>query len=258
MPLALLRRLVRPNPAPTLRAETPRTEALAPIRLIDGTTIPVELRRQPRAKRLAIRISPRADAVILVVPPGVAPSRALQFLHSRESWIAAHWQTLPVRIRFLPDAVIPVLGRERRLVALGASRSRPTFLLTETTIEVAGDPAHLARRTRQGLASLASPMLAARAAALASALGKPLGRVSIGDPKARWGSCSSSGDLRFSWRLMLMPEPVVDYVVAHEVAHLVHMHHGPDFWRLVETLYPGHAAERAWLKRHGAEIMRYG
>jgi predicted metal-dependent hydrolase len=251
MPLALFRRA---TPAPL-----PRTEALAPIHLADGGTIPVTLKREPRASRLAIRVAAHAEAVMLVVPTGTATRRALAFLESRRDWIIAQWASLPAPIRFQHEAVIPVLGRDRRLLALGPGRGRqPVFRLTDEAIEVTGDAVHLARRTRHGLMALAKPMLAAKAEIQAAKLGRRIAKVSVGDAKARWGSCSGRGDLRFSWRLMLMPEPVVDYVVAHEVAHLAEMNHGPDFWRLVETLHPGHATERAWLRRHGAEIMRYG
>ena len=78
------------------------------------------------------------------------------------------------------------------------------------------------------------------------------------DTKSRWGSCSSKGNLSFSWRLIFAPEEVVDYVVAHEVAHLAEMNHGPRFWRLVETLMPGYARHRRWLDRHRAELLAYG
>ena len=78
------------------------------------------------------------------------------------------------------------------------------------------------------------------------------------DTKSRWGSCSAAGSLSFSWRLIMAPEPVLDYVVAHEVAHLIEMNHSARFWKLVRTLVPDPAAQRAWLKRHRAELLSYG
>ena len=119
-------------------------------------------------------------------------------------------------------------------------------------------PSTLPRRVRDHLAMLARDELAKRARPLASRVGRKVARVSVRDTKSRWGSCSASGNLSFSWRLIFAPEEVVDYVVAHEVAHLVEMNHGPRFWRLVDSLVPGNARPRAWLDRHRAELLSYG
>jgi predicted metal-dependent hydrolase len=116
----------------------------------------------------------------------------------------------------------------------------------------------LPRRVRDHLVALAKRDFADRARALAARLGKSVTRVGVRDPKSRWGSCSSRGALSFSWRLIFAPEPVIDYVVAHEVAHLVEMNHSPRFWRVVASLVPDSAAPRAWLKRHRMELMAYG
>ncbi|MGH7048026.1 MAG: M48 family metallopeptidase, partial [Stellaceae bacterium] len=121
-----------------------------------------------------------------------------------------------------------------------------------------GDPAHLARRVRDALATLARNELARRARKLAAQIGRKIAGIGVRDTRSRWGSCSSSGNLSFSWRLILAPEPVIDYVVAHEVAHLAEMNHGRRFWRLVEHLMPDHAAPRAWLDRHRAQLLAYG
>jgi predicted metal-dependent hydrolase len=123
---------------------------------------------------------------------------------------------------------------------------------------VKGDPAHLARRVRDHLRQLAARELAQRARACAERIDKKIARITVRDTKSRWGSCSASGALSFSWRLIMAPDSVIDYVVAHEVAHLVEMNHGPRFWRLVRTLVPDAAAPRAWLKRHRARLFSYG
>ncbi len=121
-----------------------------------------------------------------------------------------------------------------------------------------GDPAHLPRRVRDYLAALAQDELARARPRARRADRDKIARVGVRDTKSRWGSCSSSGNLSFSWRLVFAPEPVIDYVVAHEVAHLVEMNHGPRFWRVVASLTPDSAAPRAWLKRHRAELLAYG
>ena len=121
-----------------------------------------------------------------------------------------------------------------------------------------GDPAHLARRVRDHLVSAARAELVPRARRLAARIGREVARVSVRDTKSRWGSCSGQGNLSFSWRLIFAPEPVLEYVVAHEVSHLAEMNHGPRFWRLVESLTPNSAAPRRWLKRHRNRLLAYG
>jgi hypothetical protein len=105
--------------------------------------------------------------------------------------------------------------------------------------------------------AIARAEVADRARRLAARIGRKLGRVGVRDTKSRWGSCSGRGNLSFSWRLVFAPEPVINYVVAHEVAHLAEMNHGPRFWRLVESLSPDSAAARAWLKRHRSRLFSY-
>jgi predicted metal-dependent hydrolase len=123
---------------------------------------------------------------------------------------------------------------------------------------VRGEPEHLARRLRDHLVATARREFAHRARRLAFRIGKSVARVSVRDTKSRWGSCSGRANLSFSWRLIFAPESVVDYVVAHEVAHLAEMNHGPRFWRLVERLSPGSAVPREWLRRHRNRLFSYG
>ncbi len=111
---------------------------------------------------------------------------------------------------------------------------------------------------RDRLKTEARSVLAARAADRAAALGRVLASVAVGDPRSRWGSCAAGGALRFSWRLVLAPPPVLDYVVAHEVAHLVEANHGPEFWRVVDRLTPHRREAQAWLRRQGAALLRMG
>jgi len=136
--------------------------------------------------------------------------------------------------------------------------TEPPVRIINGEIRVRGDPAHLARRVRDHLVSTARAELAPRARRLAAQIGREIRRVSVRDTKSRWGSCSGRGNLSFSWRLILAPEAVLDYVVAHEVAHLAEMNHGPRFWRLVESLVPGSAGPRSWLKQHRDRLLAYG
>jgi len=125
-------------------------------------------------------------------------------------------------------------------------------------VRVTGDAAHLSRRVRDFLVDLAKRELTRRARAFAQKVDRKIARVSVRDMTSRWGSCSSSGSLSFSWRLIFAPEGVVTYIVAHEVSHLVVMNHGPRFWRLVESLVPDARLRQDWLRGHRTALMRFG
>ncbi len=158
---------------------------------------------------------------------------------------------------FVEGAIVPVLGVPHR-IRRSLDPAAPPVTIADGEIRVRGDPRHIPRRVRDHLAALARDELARRARPLAARIGRKIARVSVRDTKSRWGSCSASGNLSFSWRLIFAPERVIDYVVAHEVAHLAEMNHGPRFWRLVESLAPGNAQPRAWLDRHRARLLSYG
>ena len=123
---------------------------------------------------------------------------------------------------------------------------------------MSGRAEHLPRRVRDYLKAEAKQELSVRSHDKAAAIGQRVTRVTLRDTKSRWGSCSHQGALSYSWRLILAPESVLDYVAAHEVAHLVHMDHSPSFWRLVADLHPDPDSARAWLKRDGSALWRYG
>ena len=241
-----------------LRAPLPPPEAIEPVLLPDGSTLPITLRHSARARRIALRLHASQPGVELVVPQGVSLARALAFLDSRRGWILAQAAKLPPRMPFIDGAGIPVLGVEHRLVALGLRRGVPPVRIGGGVIEVTGLPEHLARRTEAGLRAHAKQLLAEKTAKQAARLAKRLGQVSVGDAASRWGSCSAAGNIKYSWRLVLAPEPVLDYVVAHETAHLAEMNHSRRFWQIVENLYGPYETERNWLKRNGAQLLRYG
>jgi predicted metal-dependent hydrolase len=217
----------------------------------------VSIRISPRARRVALRINAADRIVELVLPPGVPASYGLRFLASKRGWIASRLEALPRPVPFAEGAIVPVLGVPHRICReLGAGG--PPVAIADGEIRVRGDPLHLARRVLDHLVATARGELARRARHLAGRIGLAVAGVTVRDTKSRWGSCSERGNLSFSWRLILAPEPVLDYVVAHEVAHLAEMNHGPRFWRLVESLTPDVATPRAWLKRHRSRLLSYG
>jgi predicted metal-dependent hydrolase len=218
---------------------------------------PVSVRVNPRARRVGLRIDAAERRVELVLPRGVPAELGLRFLRDKRGWIVARLDALPHPVPFAEGAVVPVLGMPHR-IRRSLDPSAPPVTIADGEIRVRGDPLHLPRRVRDHLVSLAHGELARRARPLAARIGHKVARVGVRDTKSRWGSCSSSGNLSFSWRLIFAPDPVIDYVVAHEVAHLAEMNHGPRFWRLVESLAPGSAQPRAWLDRHRARLLSYG
>ena len=218
---------------------------------------PVSIRVNPRARRLLLRVDAAERGIELVLPRGVGAAQGLAFLAGHRGWIAARLDALPPRIPFGESALVPVMGVPHR-ICRERDPAMPPVRLAEGEIRVRGDAAHIGRRVRDHLIKLARRELGRRARALAERIGRKAGRITVRDTRSRWGSCSSAGALSFSWRLVLAPEGVVDYVVAHEIAHLVEMNHGPRFWRLVGELAPGYAGPRAWLKRHRSELLAYG
>jgi len=222
-----------------------------------GLGAPVSIRVNPRARRLLLRVDASSRRVELVLPRGVPAEHGLKFLDSNRGWISTRLAALNEQTPFSEGAVVPILGvphRIRREDDPGA----PPVAVAGGEIRVRGAPEHVARRVRDHLISLARQELSHRARIYALRVGRPVARVSVRDTKSRWGSCSSKGALSFSWRLVLMPEAVIDCIVAHEVAHLVEMNHGPRFWRLLASLVPDLTGPRAWLKRNRARLLSYG
>jgi predicted metal-dependent hydrolase len=218
---------------------------------------PVRVRVSPRARRVGLRIDAAERRVELVLPRGVPAELGLRFLKDNRGWIAARLDALPRPVPFVEGAMVPVRGAPH-CIRRSLDPAAPPVTIADGEIRVRGDPSHLARRVRDHLVALAHDELARRARPLAARIGHKIARVRVRDTKSRWGSCSSNGNLSFSWRLIFAPDPVIDYVVAHEVAHLAEMNHGPRFWRLVESLTPGSGQPRAWLDRHRARLLSYG
>jgi predicted metal-dependent hydrolase len=218
---------------------------------------PISIRVSSRARRIALRINAAERTVELVLPPGVPTSQGLRFVHSKRGWIAARLAALPPSVPFAEGAVVPVLGVPHR-IRREVDADAPAVAIVDGEIRVRGEPAHLARRVRDFLVAKARRELALRARRLATRIGRDITQITVRDTTSRWGSCSGRGNLSFNWRLIFAPVWVIDYVVAHEVAHLAEMNHGPRFWRLVESLSPDSATPRAWLKRHRSRLFSYG
>ncbi|HVH77871.1 MAG TPA: SprT family zinc-dependent metalloprotease [Stellaceae bacterium] len=221
-----------------------------------GLGVPVTVRLSPRARRLSLRVDAATRGVELVLPRRAPSDAAVGFVERHRGWIAARVAALPPPTRLVEGAMVPVFGKSHRIRHV-RDRAAAPVVIVDGEVLVRGDPAHIPRRVIDHLKALAKREFTARARILAARLGKSVTRVGVRDPKSRWGSCSSKGALSFSWRLILAPEAVADYVVAHEVAHLVEMNHSPRFWKVVASLVPDSKSPRAWLKRHRLELLSY-
>ncbi|GHF33826.1 M48 family metallopeptidase [Seohaeicola zhoushanensis] len=214
--------------------------------------VPLLLRRSTRARRITLRISRLDGRVTLTLPKGVSEASALAFAREKEGWIRGHLSQRPGLETVTEGVLLPVEGVPRRVVAVPGRR----VLLGAGEI---GVPAGAeGPRLAAWLKTLARDRLAAASDGYAAALGRQYRRITLRDTRSRWGSCTSDGSLMYSWRLAMAPPEVLDYVAAHEVAHLAEMNHSPAFWALVERLYGRpYAAARGWLKTEGNALHRF-
>lgn len=233
-----------------------RPKTIEPALLaIEGKPVTVSFRRNARARRLVLRLSRDRSGVIVTLPPRVSRTQALDFAKQSSKWIEERLTAEPAGKRLRAGAEILIRGERRQIVHSGARRG--TVVLAESSILIAGDEAHLQRRLIDWLKAEAKRDLIKASAFYADAMGVKFHRLSVRDQKSRWGSCTSDGTLSYSWRLVLAPPFVLDYVAAHEVAHLKHMNHGRGFWRLVLSHCPEASRAKTWLKKHGAELHAY-
>lgn len=225
---------------------------------IDGTCVPLDIQINSRARHISLRVNERSGGIDLVLPRFVAKAEGLAFVEEKSTWLAGQLRELPPRVPFEDGAIIPVLGTDHRIVHHGTARGTVWIDPQGYTLNVAGHAPHIARRITDWLKAQARREVSDRAHRAADQLSKPIKKIQIRDTRSRWGSCSEDGRLSFSWRLMLAPEHVLDYVVAHEVAHLVELNHSKRFWQLVDRICPGSGPAKLWLRRHGATLHRFG
>ena len=226
------------------------------ILALDDRRIPLIYKKNSLAHRIILRLDQSAGNIVVVLPRRASRAQGRRFAYTNRSWIRERLNLLPEGIPFAPGKLLPFLGEPHRI--RHRPKARGVVWCADGEIHVAGRLEHLARRVEDWLKLEARREIAEVAHAKAALLGKAVKRVRIRDPKTRWASCSGSGELAFSWRLMLAPKFVLDYVVAHEVAHLREMNHGPRFWRLVAELTRDVKKARGWLADHGLELHRYG
>jgi len=229
--------------------------------VFDRSVYLVRLRRHRQARRYTLRIQSATREVVLTIPPRGTMKEAREFAQKHGGWIAARLDRLPKAAPFADGAVVPLRGVAHRISHRRAVRGT---VWTEIAGDgahllcVAGDARHIDRRISDYLRREAKRDLEAASLGYAHELGVRVKRVAVRDQSSRWGSCSTSGVLSFSWRLILAPSTVLKYLAAHEVAHLIEMNHSVRFWRLVQRLCPDHERAKIWLDVHGTDLHRYG
>jgi predicted metal-dependent hydrolase len=226
---------------------------------VAGRQIPVAVRRNPRARRIILRVDHASGYPVLTLPARTGLAHGERFLAAHLVWLEGQVSGIAPTTPLVDGSVFPLRGEPclirhrggRGLVVLEANGGIPHLV-------VPGDPEFLPRRVGNWLKREAKRDLEVAVSRHAGSLGRMAAGVRVTDPKSRWGSCSPEGVLTFSWRLVLAPPFVLDYLAAHEVAHLREMNHGPRFWSLVERLYPDHMEARDWLNREGTALSAIG
>lgn len=232
--------------------DLPDSETLA---LPDGPIL-IAWRRSPRAHRVSLRIDPRGGTVVVTLPLRTARGAGVALLMNNVAWVTDRLARLPDAVPFADGAVVPVDGRPH--VIRHVPGARRGAWLEGDELRVSGAPEFLRRRVADFLRREARARLTGLAVNKAASIDRVPRRVSVKDTRTRWGSCSADGALAFSWRLVMAPDFVQDYVTAHEVAHLRHMNHGKRFWALVGKLTPHVATAVPWLHTEGSRLLRTG
>jgi hypothetical protein len=210
----------------------------------------ITLRRSARARRFSLRVSSLDGRVTLSRPARAREAEALAFARAQEGWLRQALARVPQGAEVAMGGELPFEGRPLRLMP-GSGRA---IRVEGDSLLVPGDPAQVGARVAAWARARARDRLAEAADRYAAQIGRKVAQVALRDTRSRWGSCTADGRLMFSWRLILGPPAVLEYVAAHEVAHLVEMNHSPAFWAVVERLYPGWQVQRAWLRRHGSAL----
>jgi predicted metal-dependent hydrolase len=219
----------------------------------------VLLKISPRARRLALRLDSDGRIVNLVVPPRASLEKAREFALLHQDWIRERLADLPEPIPFADGALIPLAGIPRRLrIEHDPAHRRTSISLTEDEILVRTNKDDPSMRLVRFFKEQAKEHISALAHDKAARIGKKIAAIQVRDTRSRWGSCSHDGNLSFCWRLIFAPAEALDYVVAHEIAHLAHMNHGPKFWAQCAALCDDYGRGKRWMRASGKELMRYG
>lgn len=212
-----------------------------------------------RAKRMALRLDPKSRTVQLVVPKRANMRTAYLFAEQNKDWIREKLRDLPKQIPFRDGEILPILGRDRKIIVLyNAALKSTEIVLKKDELLVLTNKADPSVRIKRFLMDLAKQKLTELALEKASTIRRRLNDVQVKDTRSRWGSCTEDGRISFSWRLIFAPYNAFDYVVGHEVAHLAHMDHSENFWKVCERACKDYEGGKGWMQLNGHALMRYG
>ena len=214
----------------------------------------VRVKPSQRARRMSLRLDVKIGDIVLTWPRGASEQGALRFIEENRGWIEQRRHKLPQCKVFAEGEAISIHGREYKIVR---KDGRGVTSLVEGLLIVHSRPEHLSRRIKDFLKEKAREVLEEVVAEKLSDINQKSVGIRVIDPKTRWGSCAPDGSMMFSWRLILAPPDVLDYVVAHEVAHRIHMNHSPKFWALCASLTADAGEAKRWLKKNGHALMAY-
>ncbi|MFT8244018.1 M48 family metallopeptidase [Roseomonas sp. BN140053] len=216
----------------------------------------VRWQRSTRARRVSLRIDPRAGEVVITLPPRAGRKQGMALLTTHAAWVTERLGALAPAVPFVEGSSVPLGGVPHPIRHDPAARAG--VFLQDGQIVVSGEAAFLPRRVADFLRAEARRRIAILAAHHAAALEVKPAAIRLKDTRSRWGSCAPDGTLAFSWRLVMAPDWVLDYVVAHEVAHLRELNHSARFWAHVTARTPHRQAAQDWLRRFGPTLLRVG
>ena len=235
--------------------QTDSPERTVPLALPGGGRAMLRIRRSRRARRFLLHVDVAGEAELVI--PGRATFRdGLAFARDKAGWIERHLAKVPPPVPFADGCSFPLLGETMRIRHV--DQLFEDFWRRQGDLFVACRQPEVPARVESWLRAEAARQIRARAGDKAALIDRKIARISVADTRSQWGSCTHKGNLNFSWRLVLAPEQVLDYVVAHEVAHLVELNHTRRFWSVVDGLCADPAGSRAWLRHNGAGLHRYG
>jgi predicted metal-dependent hydrolase len=217
--------------------------------------LPLVIRRHRRAKRICLRYNPTDHAINLTLPRHTRISDGIDFISQKSAWLLSTLDEIPCKKQLKPGVFIVLMGDRYRL--RHDATQRGAYSLADGLLTISGPREHFSRRVEDALKKIARDRISLLSLRMAARIGKRVQRISVRDTRSRWGSCSSTGNLSFSWRLIFAPRAVLEYVVAHEVAHLKHMNHSERFWNTVENICPNYHVAKEWLRIHGKELYRF-
>ena len=218
--------------------------------------IEIKLRRSVRARRLSLRVSRLDGQVTLSLPRWTGEGEALAFAREKEDWIRRNLSQQIAPCLPMPGGVLMFEGQDLAIV----SHSARTVQIEAGRMLVPGLPERAPARIRAFLKLAARERLAEAVDRYGALVGREVSHITLRDTRSRWGSCTADGRLMFSWRLIMAPPAVLDYVAAHEVAHLVEMNHSARYWAVVQRICPDYHQHRRWLRLHGRALhaVRFG